>query len=174
MADLMRDRTVYSVIHSKDEDAVEQLMKLWTARFALGEFDSEEAAQEAREAAVAQAEEVVAVVADDNAYFTISPGGNVQIIQAANIAGSWEDEGTDTIREILAERQRQIDEEGFTPEHDDAHGLQHLLDIAATYQIGFGEAPTDEFVRGELILASATLLAAIDLLDRGIKARQTE
>lgn len=40
---------------------------------------------------------------------------------------------TDAVRDVLAERQRQITEEGFTPEHDDAYQAGDLSNAAACY-----------------------------------------
>lgn len=39
------------------------------------------------------------------------------------------------IKDVLAERQRQKDVEGWTPEHDDAHVIGELALAAATYLI---------------------------------------
>lgn len=40
---------------------------------------------------------------------------------------------TAAARDVLAERQRQISDEGWTPEHDDAHGAGELAMAAAAY-----------------------------------------
>lgn len=93
---------------------------------------------------------------------------------------------------IAAERQRQIDVEGYTPEHDDHH-IDDLAKAAAAYLvIGWGEygtgsrlwpwggntpwktyasgvAPVEDRVR-ELVKAGALVAAEIDRLQRGQQA----
>ncbi len=39
---------------------------------------------------------------------------------------------------IAAERRRQIEREGYSPEHDDEHPLQDFLDAAASYAMCVG------------------------------------
>lgn len=39
----------------------------------------------------------------------------------------------EAIRMIAAERQRQIEKEGYTPEHDDLHSMDELAAAAACY-----------------------------------------
>jgi hypothetical protein len=67
---------------------------------------------------------------------------------------------------VWAERRTQP-EHGYTAEHDDVHGLKHLLEEAVSRLSHFGEAPTDEFIRGQIITSAAILVAAVDLIDRG-------
>jgi hypothetical protein len=43
------------------------------------------------------------------------------------------EEQTQGARDVLAERQRQISAEGWTPEHDDEHGGGHIANAAAAY-----------------------------------------
>ncbi len=95
-------------------------------------------------------------------------------------------------RDVLVERQRQIDAEGWTPEHDDAHGSDDLALAGACYAagvpifttrrrvgargepyMGFADAwPFDESWwkpkdrRRDLVRAAALILAEIDRLDR--------
>jgi Lar family restriction alleviation protein len=83
--------------------------------------------------------------------------------------------------DVLAERRRQIEVEGWTPQHDDEHGAGELADAAACYAAGemlhlvatdgylwpWSEdwwKPTDR--RRELIKAGALILAEIERLDR--------
>jgi len=42
---------------------------------------------------------------------------------------------TDAARDVLAERQRQISKEGWTPEHDDAHVNEELAALACFYSM---------------------------------------
>jgi hypothetical protein len=62
--------------------------------------------------------------------------------------------------QVKAERQRQI-ERGYTPEHDDEHGLEHIVDQARGRIL-----PQQLRTRGELVQAAACLVAAIEWLDR--------
>lgn len=87
--------------------------------------------------------------------------------------------------DVLAERQRQIQQEGWTEEHDDQHREGEMANAAATYamtpdrrSIGVGEdvldylwpwsadwwKPTDR--RRDLVKAGALILAEIERLDR--------
>jgi hypothetical protein len=47
---------------------------------------------------------------------------------------------TPVAQDVLAERQRQISEEGWTPEHDDQHDGGEMAAAAGTYALG---APED-------------------------------
>lgn len=88
------------------------------------------------------------------------------------------------IEDIAAERQRQRDVEGWTPEHDDAHGKGQLADAAACYALEDLTAsypaqleapeiwpwdvrwwkPKDR--RRDLVRAGALIVAEIERLDR--------
>lgn len=80
------------------------------------------------------------------------------------------------VREIAAERQRQIEAEGWTPEHDDAHRDHSLAGAAACYALGSKlnwPASWDdrwwkpsENRRRNLVKAGALIAAEIDRLDR--------
>jgi hypothetical protein len=84
------------------------------------------------------------------------------------------------VAEVTAERQRQIEAEGWTPEHDDEHGSGELAKAAACYA---GDtrtfkvaAPVDwpweqkwwkpKDRRSDLIRAAALIIAEIERLDR--------
>lgn len=90
-------------------------------------------------------------------------------------------------RDVLAERQRQIGAEGWTPEHDDAYADEQLARAAVCYALPQGnyEIPEPpEFWpwdaawwkpgerRRELIKAGALILAEIERLDRAAIAQQ--
>lgn len=82
--------------------------------------------------------------------------------------------------DVLAERRRQIESEGWTPEHDDEHSLGEMAGAAACYanNAGLGRVlpprswpwdaswwkPKDR--RRDLVRAAALLLAEIERLDR--------
>ena len=97
-------------------------------------------------------------------------------------------------KDVLAERQRQVEGEGWTPEHDDQHSAGELAEAAssyshlAAYQCVFlfdcsnfpapciwpwekdvwkpGETP-----RRSLVKAGALILAEIERLDRAAEVR---
>jgi hypothetical protein len=90
------------------------------------------------------------------------------------------------IDEIAAERRRQIESEGWTPEHDDVHQNGELAAAAGCYamhasqpasaQVPSGYAPQDwpwdavwwkpKSRRRDLIRAAALIVAEIERLDR--------
>jgi hypothetical protein len=79
------------------------------------------------------------------------------------------------ITEIQAERQRQIEVEGWTPEHDDKHDNGELADAATCYACPSTRSliwPWDEqwwkptTRRRDLIKAAALIVAEIERLDR--------
>ncbi len=87
---------------------------------------------------------------------------------------------TKAANDVLAERCRQVEAEGWTPEHDDAHGVGELAIAAACYagnaagKWGIATAawpwapkwwkPTN--ARRDLVKAGALILAEIERLDR--------
>ncbi|MCY1221468.1 hypothetical protein D9M72_335260 [compost metagenome] len=94
---------------------------------------------------------------------------------------------TDAARDVLAERQRQISTEGWTPEHDDKNTAEQLALAAVCYALPQGDytipeppefwpwevawwKPGDR--RRELIKAGALILAEIERLDRAAIAAQ--
>lgn len=87
------------------------------------------------------------------------------------------------VEEVLAERQRQVSQEGWKTEHDDKHGEGQLADAAACYAVAPHDIvwPNQEPVwpwsgrynktakHGErrcLVIAAALLVAEIERLDR--------
>jgi hypothetical protein len=99
------------------------------------------------------------------------------------------DELSQAARDVLAERRRQIEVEGWTPEHDDAHHAGDLAQAAACYADpcpvlnGFPSAriperwpwkgwwwkPKDR--RSNLVRAGALILAEIERLDRAAREK---
>lgn len=111
---------------------------------------------------------------DPNTKLTAAP----QAPAAALDAGVVRDVSK-AARDVLAERQRQISAEGWTPEHDDAHGDGSMAVAASCYacsSAGLADAtrdwpwadewwkPSDR--RRDLIKAGALILAEIERLDR--------
>jgi hypothetical protein len=91
---------------------------------------------------------------------------------------------TQAARDVLAERRRQIEAEGWTPKHDDEHDTGEMAEAAASYAAyKFNGAvplswpwsaqwwkPKDR--RSNLIRAGALILAEIERLDRARKITQ--
>ena len=92
-------------------------------------------------------------------------------------------EVTDAARDVLAERQRQVEAEGWTPKHDDEHQRGEMAGAAACYALrnvqhwGAAQAaaslwpwdekwwkPSDN--RRNLVKAGALIIAEIERLDR--------
>lgn len=107
-------------------------------------------------------------------------GGRVHM-KALVIPASAPVELTDAARDVLAERRRQVEQEGWTPEHDDEHG-DHAMSCAAgcyaMYTLAYpaGDPPPawpwaadwwkPTTHRRNLIKAGALILAEIERLDR--------
>ena len=110
---------------------------------------------------------------DGAAIEALQPGGNGM---------------TRAARDVLAERQRQIEVEGWTPENDDAYQSGDIADAAACYAMtsprmrgdrsapfdwpwaGRWWKPTDR--RRNLVKAGALILAEIERLDRATTRAQ--
>lgn len=103
---------------------------------------------------------------------------------------------TPALNDVIAERQRQITTEGWTPEHDDQHSDNELAGAAACYamnmhdfyihytdELNWSEAPkpddwpwSEEWwkptnPRRDLVKAAALILAEIERLDRAAIAK---
>ncbi len=93
-------------------------------------------------------------------------------------------------RDVLAERRRQIEAEGYTPEHDDTHRLGELARAGAAYALCGAlrrvgdldqavslwpferEAFKHPDERASLVAAGALILAEIERLDRAAVTRR--
>jgi len=128
------------------------------------------------------------------ADFPLHVPSNVEWAMEAEIAelrrALTQSESTLAARDVLAERQRQVDREGYSHENDDAHILGELGAYAAFYALppaardwpaaetGYGAtwgeaivpwnwaAPKPGVRREELVKAGALVLAEIERLDR--------
>jgi hypothetical protein len=88
--------------------------------------------------------------------------------------GAWEfagkalapDATARVVTEIVLERDSHASR-GYDLAHDDQHGSAHLLHEAKAHLTHLGETPTDQHVRGEMIVAASLLVAAIETIDRG-------
>lgn len=90
---------------------------------------------------------------------------------------------TDAVRDVLAERARQVSAEGWTPEHDDTNSDSEMAQASACYALNAAGWKT-EALRGcwpikwmaawfkpttprrDLVKAGALILAEIERLDR--------
>lgn len=91
--------------------------------------------------------------------------------------------------DVTAERRRQIEQEGWTPEHDDRHDLGELAGAAATYALYRSQVPTVDISsrdmleiawpfapewwkpknrRSDLVRAAALLIAEVERIDRAV------
>lgn len=165
MAEFMRDRLVYKVFHSTEEDAVDLLMEQFAKSFPETEEDQLATIRET-------AEDAVATTRESAGWFAISPGGRIEVISPVDIAVGWEefDGGSgDIFAEVLAEKERQV-EKGYTPEHDDEHGGDHLIEVAESYLDTIPADATGADVRTRAIKSIATLVALVELVDRAERA----
>lgn len=113
------------------------------------------------------------------------PEGTILRIHRAIVHGDTkvlpEQNCTPGVTAIANERRRQVEAEGWTPEHDDGHGAHELAEAAACYCLSSAEKPFDYFEtmwpwdphwfktssrRRDLIKAGALILAEIERLDR--------
>lgn len=117
----------------------------------------------------------------------VKPAMHAAIVAFINSAPSTGAESmTIAARDVLAERRRQIDVEGWTSEHDDAHASGGMAYAAACYALA-GTGPTVNEIdlmrlwrwtrwseewfkpkggRRNLVRAAALILAEIERLDR--------
>ena len=150
-----RINATFPAVHTSDEDW-EQHVTGWLQQYGANEEQTEQTLASIR-TQVAQQVAKPWLIASAEGLGAIPPQDFITDFE--------EVAATSALDEIFAERMRQI-EKGYDAAHDDAHGIQHLIEVATSYLHGFGETPTDEFVGGEIIKAAATLTAALDLLSR--------
>lgn len=108
-------------------------------------------------------------------YFDLEAAEDGKYIDATTMPAAWLD--------VIAERERQIAAEGWTPEHDDEHDTGELAAAAACYALsanfgnGIGSEPPSPWPwddafwkpkdeRSNLLRAGALILAEIERLDR--------
>lgn len=94
---------------------------------------------------------------------------------------------TNAARDVLAERQRQISEEGWTPEHDDKKHLPGELELAAASYLCADEGSAPPAIwpwdwswwkpkdrRRNLVKAGALILAELERIDRAAAAAKEQ
>ena len=93
------------------------------------------------------------------------------------MTGSVPLELTNAARDVLAERRRQVDQEGYSLENDDAHSNGQIARAAADYAmpgqhpipgVGWASNKAKHSRRDQLIKAGALVLAEIERLDRAL------
>lgn len=108
------------------------------------------------------------------------------VAQAGQVPQAWLD--------VQAERRRQVEAEGWTPDHDDEHGGGQMARAAACYALAGSCAPNDETAailvdlawpwapewwkptasRRDLVKSAALILAELERLDRAAAPAQGE
>lgn len=114
---------------------------------------------------------------------------DMALVAASAAIVTMGDATTSAARDVLAERTRQVNEEGWTPEHDDDHVCDEIAALAAFYAMpraarywnasstGYGNTMAEAMLphgwvakdgerRRELVKAGALILAEIERLDR--------
>lgn len=122
-----------------------------------------------------------------------SAGFNAKLIAFAGALLTAEQPSEDkrdtaAARDVLAERRRQVEAEGWTPEHDDEHDGGEMGEAAAVYALHAAGWPAGSYAefwpapwsrawfkptqpRRDLVKAAALILAEIERIDRAPAAR---
>jgi hypothetical protein len=163
MPEFKRDKRVFRAFHSSDDDATDILMAEYDAAFPDMPADK-------RAEVLDQTTEAVLAAQTQNSWFLISPERQIQLVPALAMALAYEDVENDVWYEVQHERVNQMTLHGYTPEHDDEHGGDHLIGIAQGYlslpEVALGAPLESREVRRRVIKAIATLVATVELIDR--------
>lgn len=131
--------------------------------------------------------ECVAVEGGASKYYIATQGLNRSTGQWETVRGDFylaKSYPLPAWRDVLSERQRQINAEGWTPEHDDAHTDGALAKAAACYAANAGDQRIPKTwpwqarfwkpgaTRRMLVKSGALILAEIERLDRALLAQQ--
>ena len=160
--------------------------------FTAGSCMARSTAEEAAQVALEMVEERYGILQQD--YDLVKRDAD----RAAVVEGVLIDNHSPAARDILAERRRQVDQNGYDHENDDAHIHDEMGAYAAFYamppavrewpaeETGYGETWGDAIVptdwtapkpgdrRGELVKAGALILAEIERIDRAtLRASQS-
>jgi hypothetical protein len=110
----------------------------------------------------------------------------ITALAGVGVHAALEEVQTAAARDVLAERRRQVEQEGWTPEHDDEHNIGEMAVAACCYAFAGSEMVPDEVhfertpmdwpwasewwkpssKRRNLIKAGALILAEIERIDR--------
>ncbi|RUB64408.1 hypothetical protein IPC1413_23360 [Pseudomonas aeruginosa] len=195
IADLIHEKAESQVLReerdaaNKRADTLEhRMMGMMTRHFAEAwhNRDTQKALDGYLSAGIAQLEQerdAALANVDALAVQVLKLGGTISFAhhrtdQAGQVPQAWLD--------VQAERRRQVEAEGWTPEHDDAHSHGEMARAAACYALAGSSAPNDgtaallvslawpwdeqwwkpTTVRRDLVKACALGLAEIERLDR--------
>ncbi|MDI4105703.1 hypothetical protein QK438_29540 [Pseudomonas aeruginosa] len=195
IADLIHEKAESQVLReerdaaNKRADTLEhRMMGMMTRHFAEAwhNRDTQKALDGYLSAGIAQLEQerdAALANVDALAVQVLKLGGTISFAhhrtdQAGQVPQAWLD--------VQAERRRQVEAEGWTPEHDDAHSHGEMARAAACYALAGSSAPNDgtaallvslawpwdeqwwkpTSARRDLVKACALALAEIERLDR--------
>lgn len=135
--------------------------------------------------AKAMAEQLRHAVPQENPLLVLQRPAEVQALDEAQMRELGWVRANSAVQDVVAERQRQVSAEGWTPEHDDEHADGSMADAAGCYALHAHDTAKDgakNFVpawwpwepewykrsspRGDLVKAGALILAEIERLDR--------
>lgn len=135
-------------------------------------------------------EQILAAFPKDMGAVRVPPGWrefarNIERAILAAVQPSGHKRVTAAARDVLAERERQVTKEGWTPEHDDKHGNGDLAAAAACYSLASRWNACPPFLwpwdsewwkqsadpRRNLEKAGALILAEIERIDRAAIAK---
>ena len=130
-------------------------------------------------------EELQKLVPFGNLILVLPTGEDIEALDEAQMRELGWVRASGAAQDVLAERQRQITAEGWTPDHDDEHADGSMADAAGCYALHAHDTAKDgakNFVpawwpwepewykrsspRGDLVKAGALILAEIERLDR--------
>lgn len=163
--------------HGPNNDTLKRAREAWNRRASLNAVPEVEVVKALKSARAAYEAAI-----PDGAWYR--DGGETDIpIRAAitaylSVQAGWRSMAGD---DVLAERRRQIEAEGWTPEHDDAHDKGELAAAASCYAFSAVKSPyhlnnqiwpwSSEWwkpadSRRNLVKAGALIIAEIERLDR--------
>lgn len=154
---IVRSSIKLQAVHASDED-FDDVLRGW--------FEEGQIPKERGEEFLGQLKQQLDSAFKNAKPWLVNHHEGLAIVPAADFAAEYEDvNATNFLDEVWLARTGQLVK--YPSEHDDAHGLSHLLREAVSHLQGFGETPTDEHIAGEIVIAGGLLNAAHDLITRG-------